>query len=178
MFATRSPFLGGSFRSRRFRSGRLSRSHEAAENDLCLIRTTGLVCATATADTRGRRRCHPPPHGAGGRGGGGPIFRARGLVSGAIDVYGSFSQSGGLYGHRGRSAHPTLGVERPYRCSARHGCAAVPVRNRTRVSRPAPERHEYLRRADIAYAGPRAMILHGSTIGGKGGCPGARRTLR
>ena len=52
VFATRWRFLGGSFRSRRCRSGRLSRSYEVGENGLCHIRTRGLVCATASARCR------------------------------------------------------------------------------------------------------------------------------
>ena len=51
VFATRWRFLGGSFRSRRCRSGRLSRSYEVGENDSCQIRTRGLVCATASAQS-------------------------------------------------------------------------------------------------------------------------------
>lgn len=41
-----------SFRSRRSRSGRLNGSQEVDENDGCQIRTTALVCPTATATSR------------------------------------------------------------------------------------------------------------------------------
>jgi len=51
--ATRSQFLGESFRSRRTRAGRLRRSHEAREIGRCLIRTRGLVRATASRESTG-----------------------------------------------------------------------------------------------------------------------------
>ncbi len=47
-FATRSPFATGSSWSRRSRSGRLGRSQKVGENGSCRIRTTALVCATAS----------------------------------------------------------------------------------------------------------------------------------
>ena len=50
-FDIKSRFWGEPFRPRRTRSGRLSRSHEVSQNGRCAIRTTGLVCPTATART-------------------------------------------------------------------------------------------------------------------------------
>ena len=53
------PSATESFRSRRSRSGRLRGSHEVGENGGCQIRTTALVCATASRHCRqGRRRRH------------------------------------------------------------------------------------------------------------------------
>jgi hypothetical protein len=53
--ATRSRFSGEPFRPRRTRSGRLRRSHEAGEIGRCVIRTRGLVCATASTRSSSRR---------------------------------------------------------------------------------------------------------------------------
>jgi hypothetical protein len=65
---TRTRFLTESFRSRRSRFGRLNGSHEVDPNGGCQIRTTTLVCATASRKTgnshatcRGAiRLLHPP----------------------------------------------------------------------------------------------------------------------
>jgi hypothetical protein len=58
-FGTTSRFWGEPFRSRRNRSDRLGRFHEVGENGHCAVRTTGLVCPTATAKSmrgcRGQR---------------------------------------------------------------------------------------------------------------------------
>jgi hypothetical protein len=53
--ATRSRFSGEPFRPRRTRSGPLRRSHEADEIGRCVIRTRGLVCATASTRSSSRR---------------------------------------------------------------------------------------------------------------------------
>ena len=46
--ATKAPFSTGSFESRRSCWCRLSRSHKVGKNGTCSIRTTALVCATAS----------------------------------------------------------------------------------------------------------------------------------
>jgi hypothetical protein len=50
-FDIKTRFWGEPFRSRMTRSGRLSRSHEFGQSGHCAIRTTGLVCPTATDKT-------------------------------------------------------------------------------------------------------------------------------
>ena len=50
-FATRCRFWGEPFQPRRTRSGRLRRSHEVTKNRRCQIRTTALVCATASMES-------------------------------------------------------------------------------------------------------------------------------
>jgi hypothetical protein len=56
-FDIESRFWGEPFRPRGTRSGRLSRSHEVSQNGRCAIRTTGLVCPTATRQSD--RVAHP-----------------------------------------------------------------------------------------------------------------------
>jgi hypothetical protein len=55
--------LGEPFRSRRTRSGRLCRFHEVSQNGHCEIRTTGLVCPTATWQSDRVGDCGRHDHG-------------------------------------------------------------------------------------------------------------------
>ena len=55
-FATRCRFCGEPFQPRRTGSGRLSRCHEVGKDSRCQIRTTCLVCATASDASASRQR--------------------------------------------------------------------------------------------------------------------------